>query len=33
MDCFETVFLKNEVPEGTANMREKISGEIGEHTY
>jgi len=33
VDRFETVFSNNEVPEGAANMREKISGEIGEHAY
>ena len=33
MDRFETVFSNSEIPEGAANMREKISGEIGEHGY
>ncbi|KAH6612047.1 heme-containing dehydratase protein [Boeremia exigua] len=33
VDRFETVFSNNEIPEGAANMREKISGEIGEHGY
>lgn len=33
VDRFETVFSNNEVPEGAANMREKISGEMGEHAY
>lgn len=33
IDRFETVFSNSEVPEGAANMREKISGEIGEHGY
>lgn len=33
MDRFETVFSSNEVPEGAANMREKVSGEMGEHGY
>ncbi|KAF3052840.1 hypothetical protein E8E11_009039 [Didymella keratinophila] len=33
VDRFETVFSNNEVPEGAANMREKISGEISEHAY
>ncbi|KAF2623772.1 aldoxime dehydratase [Macroventuria anomochaeta] len=27
------VFSNSEVPEGAANMREKISGEMGEHAY
>jgi hypothetical protein len=33
MDRFETVFSNSEVPEGAANMREAISGEIAEHGY
>ncbi|KAF2121645.1 aldoxime dehydratase [Lophiotrema nucula] len=33
LDRFETVFSNNEVPEGAANMREKISGEMAEHAY
>lgn len=33
VDRFETVFSNNEVPEGAANMREKISGEMEEHAY
>lgn len=33
VDRFETVFSSNEIPEGAANMREKISGEMGEHAY
>lgn len=33
MNRFETVFSNNEIPEGASNMREKISGEIGEHGY
>lgn len=33
VDRFETVFSNNEIPEGAANMREAISGEMGEHAY
>ncbi|KAF9694276.1 hypothetical protein EKO04_007865 [Ascochyta lentis] len=33
VDRFKTVFSNSEVPEGAANMREKISGEMGEHAY
>ncbi|KAL1605904.1 hypothetical protein SLS59_003025 [Nothophoma quercina] len=33
IDRFETVFSNSEVPEGAANMREKVSGEMGEHAY
>jgi hypothetical protein len=33
IDRFETVFSNNQVPEGAANMRETISGEMGEHAY
>jgi hypothetical protein len=33
MDRFETVFSNNQVPEGAANMRAQISGEVGEHGY
>jgi hypothetical protein len=33
MDRFETVFSNSDVPEGAANLREEISGEIAEHGY
>lgn len=33
VDRLETVFSNNEVPEGAANLREKISGEMSEHAY
>lgn len=33
MDRFETVFSDNVVPEGAANMREGVSGEIKQHVY
>lgn len=33
IDRFETVFSDNIVPEGAANMREAISGEIQQHVY
>lgn len=33
VECFETVFSDNTVPEGAAHMREGVSGEILEHVY
>ena len=33
IERFETVFSNNEVPEGAAHMREKVSGQISEHVY
>lgn len=33
VDRFETVFSNNEIPEGAANMRKEISGEMAEHAY
>lgn len=33
MDRFETVFSNDNVPEGAAHMRERVSGPVSEHVY